>query len=387
MPAKRLNLTVARKPSDKRFGRLRPVRDTDPKGSRAHQVKFSSWLPLLTVLYLPSVGKAGNFSGFAKPSVLIQYQRMSSFRAALESFVPGRVRVNEPLAPYTTFKIGGPADYFFQAGSADELAAVIILARKNEVPYFLLGLGANILVGDKGFRGLVIRNCANHVEVRSECAQIYAESGAICFPDLVHVAIEHGLSGLEHYAGIPSTVGGALWQNLHFLAPGPARERTMFIAEVTHEADILTPVGERRTVSVDYFQFGYDYSTLHDSGDVVLAAVFQLENGDREQMRRIVAENLQWRRERHPPLEVEPSAGSIFKKIDDIGAGRLIDQCGLKGKILGGAMITQRHANIMINWGGATAADVRALIALVQETVERETGHRLEAEITFVGDF
>lgn len=312
---------------------------------------------------------------------------MSNFLAALESFAPGRVREHETLAPYTTFKIGGPADLFFEPRSADELAVVILLARENGIPYFLLGLGANILVGDKGFRGLVIRNGANHIEVRAEQAQIYAESGAICFPDLIEIAIKHGLSGLEHYAGIPSTVGGALWQNLHFLAPAPDRERTMFIAEVLYEADILTTKGERKTVPADYFNFGYDYSRLHDSGDVVLAAVFQLQNGDPEKMRRIIAENLQWRHQRHPPLDTEPSAGSIFKKIAGIGAGRLIDQCGLKGKTCGGAMITQRHANIMINRGDATAAEVRALIALVQATVVRETGHQLEVEIPFVGEF
>ncbi len=312
---------------------------------------------------------------------------MSSLRAALEKFAPGRIREHEPLAPYTTFKIGGPADLFFEPGTADELATVLTLAREQGVPYFLLGLGANILVGDKGFRGLVIRNRAKHIEVRSGQAQIFAESGAVCFPDLINIAIEAGLSGLEHYAGIPSTVGGALWQNLHFLSPAPERERTMFIAEVTHSAELLTAAGERRTVGVEYFNFGYDYSALHDTRDVVLSATFQLTPGDRETMRRVLAENLAWREERHPPLTTEPSAGSIFKKIDGIGAGRLIDQCGLKGHAIGGAMITQRHANIMINRGGATAADVRALIALAQETVERETGHRLEPEISMVGEF
>jgi len=119
----------------------------------------------------------------------------------------------------------------------------------------------------------------------------------------------------------------------------------------------------------------------------VLAATFQPAPEDPERMRRIVEENLQWRRERHPPLDTEPSAGSIFKKIEGIGAGRLIDQCGLKGTRIGGAMITQRHANIFINTGGATAADVRALIARCQEVVEKETGYRLEVEISLVGEF
>ena len=161
----------------------------------------------------------------------------------------------------------------------------------------------------------------------------------------------------------------------------------MFIEEVTHSAEILTAEGERRTVGVDYFEFGYDDSILHHRPDVVLAATFQLRPEDPARLRRIMEENLQWRRERHPPLDSEPSAGSIFKKIAGIGAGRLIDECGLKGTRVGGAMVTPRHANILINTGGATAADVRALIAHIQEVVEQRTGHRLEPEIGFIGEF
>jgi UDP-N-acetylmuramate dehydrogenase len=300
---------------------------------------------------------------------------------------PDRVRTGEILAPYTTFRIGGPADLFYEPTTADELAAAISAAREHEVPFFLLGLGANILIGDRGFRGLVIRNLARHLEFSLEERTVRAESGAIVWPDLITAAIDRGLSGLEHYVGIPSTVGGALWQNLHFLSPAPARERTMFIAEVTQGAEILTSTGERRMVGVDWFEFGYDSSVLHHRPDVVLAATFQLAPEDPERMRRIVEENLQWRRERHPPLDTEPSAGSIFKKIEGIGAGRLIDECGLKGTRIGGARVTHRHANIFINTGGATAADVRALIARCQEEVERRMGYRLEVEISLVGEF
>lgn len=307
--------------------------------------------------------------------------------ALLRALGPDRVRAGEVLAPYTTFKIGGPADLYYEATNADELAAALLAAREHGVPCFLLGLGANILIGDKGFRGLVVRNLARRVEVFPETARIRAESGTVVWPDLIETAIARGLSGLEHYPGIPSTVGGALWQNLHFLSPAPARERTMFIAEVTREAEILTIEGERKTEDVGYFEFGYDDSILHHRPDVVLSATFQLAPGDPAVLRRIVGENLAWRRERHPPLDTEPSAGSIFKKIQGIGAGRLIDECGLKGARIGGALVTHRHANILINAGGATAADVRALIAHVQEVVERRTGYRLEPEIGFVGEF
>ena len=297
-----------------------------------------------------------------------------------------RVRQGEILAPYTTFRIGGPADLFYEARDGGELARAILTSRELGVPYFLLGLGANILIGDRGFRGLVIRNGARHTAVLPG-GTVWAESGTVVYPDLIELAVSHGLSGLEHFVGIPSTVGGALWQNLHFLAPAPARERTLFIEEIIQAAEILTEEGERKTVGVDYFQFGYDDSILHHRRDVVLSASFQLQPGDPGRMRQVMQENLLWRSERHPPLESEPSAGSIFKKIAGIGAGRLIDECGLKGARVGGALVTHRHANILINAGGATAADVRSLIAHIQEVVERRTGHRLEPEIGFIGEF
>lgn len=297
-----------------------------------------------------------------------------------------RLRRDEILAPYTTFRIGGPADLYYRASSADELAAAVTAARELEIPFFLLGLGANILIGDRGVRGLVIHNRAGHVTVDRGTGRVVAESGAVVYPDLIDRTIDAGLSGLEHYAGIPSSVGGALWQNLHFLSPPPQRERTTFIEEVTLGALILTEEGETKRVDRDYFEFGYDDSILHHRRDVVLEAVFDLVPGAPARMREIVEANLDWRRERHPPLDTEPSAGSIFQKIEGVGAGRLIDQCGLKGTTIGGAMVTHRHANIFINRGHATAADVHRLIEHVQAVVERETGYRLQAEISFVGE-
>lgn len=294
---------------------------------------------------------------------------------------------NVPLAPFTTFKIGGAADWYIAVQSEDELEDAVRLAREYDIPWFLLGTGANVIVGDLGVRGLVIHNRAQSTRLDPESGKLWAESGAIVYPDLIEEAVNAGLSGLEHYVGIPSTVGGALWQNLHFLSPPPERERTMFLEEVVHEADILTEEGERRTVGVDYFDFGYDYSILHDRDDVVLSATFQLEAKNRTRLREIMDANLQWRAERHPPLDTEPSVGSIFKKIEGIGAGRLIDDCGLKGTLIGDAMITHRHANIFVNAGEATAADVCALIAYARKTVERETDYRLETEIDFVGEF
>jgi UDP-N-acetylmuramate dehydrogenase len=298
-----------------------------------------------------------------------------------------RLQTEVTLAPYTTFKIGGPADFFYEAQSADELARAVSVARAHDIPHLLLGTGANVLIGDGGVRGLVIHNAADAQTIDPDTGRVWTESGAVMYPDVIEAAVSAGLSGLEHYVGIPTTVGGALWQNLHFLSPPPERARTMYIEEVLDEADILTEEGQRRTVDVDYFEFGYDDSILHHRDDVVLSATFQLESGERARMREIIEANLDWRAKRHPPLDTEPSAGSIFKKIEGVGAGRLIDECGLKGARIGGAEVTHRHANIMVNRGGATAADVQALIEHVQAVVERETGYHLEPEIGFVGAF
>jgi len=293
-----------------------------------------------------------------------------------------RLHESVPLAPLTTFRIGGPATLLYRATTADELAEAVLAARELDVAHHLLGSGANILVDDSGFPGLVIRSEVDGVEWLDDDL-VRAGAGVHTFPDLIVDTIHRGRGGLHHYVGIPSTVGGALWQNLHFLSPD--RSRTCFIEEVLEQAEILTEEGERRTVGVEYFEFGYDDSILHHRNDIVLTATFRLEETPEPELREVVRANLEWRNDRHPDLWLYPSAGSIFKKIEGIGAGRLIDECGLKGHVLGGAGIFHRHANIIVNLGGASSADVHALIDLAQETVLRETGHELEPEIGFVG--
>ena len=309
--------------------------------------------------------------------------------AALESvantLAGDRLKRNEPLAPYTTFKIGGPADLLYEADSADALASAIVTARRAEVPYFVLGLGANVLIADRGFRGLVIRNGASHFTFGDD-GRLWVESGAV-MAKIIPEAVRRGWSGLEHYVGIPSTVGGAIWQNLHFLSPAPERERTMFIAEVFESAELLTEESERKTVDRDYMRFGYDDTIFHHRKDFALAATFTLERKDPDIMHRIMQENLSWRGARHPWLEWHPSAGSIFKKIEGVGAGRLVDQCGLKGFHVGDAQISFIHANIMVNLGRATSADVIGLIRHAQDAVRTKLGYELEPEINFVGEF
>jgi UDP-N-acetylmuramate dehydrogenase len=309
--------------------------------------------------------------------------------AALESIAAAlagnQLKRHEPLASYTTFKIGGPADLLFDAGTADALAGAIVAARRAEIPYFVLGLGANILVSDKGVRGLVIRNTASHFTFDDD-GHLWVESGAV-MAKLIPEAVHRGWSGLEHYVGIPSTVGGAIWQNLHFLSPAPERERTMFISEVFESAELLTEESQRRTVDREYMHFGYDDTILHHRKDYVLAATFRLERKDPDVMQRVMQENLSWRGSRHPWLDWHPSAGSIFKKIEGVGAGRLVDQCGLKGFRVGDAQISHIHANIMVNLGHATSTDVIGLIRHAQRAVKEKFGLDLEPEINFVGEF
>ena len=297
----------------------------------------------------------------------------------------GRVSRHVALAPYTTFKIGGPADLFYEAHSADELANAVTVARALGINHFVLGLGANVLIADRGFRGLIIRNAANAYSFSAD-EILRAESGVV-MKDLIQESVRLGWSGLEHYVGIPSTIGGAIWQNLHFLSPAPERERTMFIAEVFDSCEILSEEGERKTVRADYVRFGYDDSVFHHRRDIVLAVSFRLQRGDGEIMQRVMQENLSWRGGKHPWLEWHPSVGSIFKKIEGVGAGRLVDQVGMKGHRIGDAQISHIHANIMVNLGKATAKDVRALIGEAQRKVKERFDMQLETEIGFIGDY
>ena len=301
----------------------------------------------------------------------------------LDSF---EIETNVALAPFTTFGIGGPADFLFRAKSPEELIEVLSIAQEMGLPYFLMGKGANLLIGDRGFAGLIIICEISGIDFLGE-GLVRVGAGVETYPNLITATVDKGLSGLHHFVGIPSTVGGAMWQNLHFLSPAPTRSRTIFIEEFVENATIFSEENEIKVVSKDYFKFSYDYSILHDRKDLVLSVDFLLDREDPLKLQQVMNENLAWRKTRHPDLRKFGSVGSIFKKIKGIGAGRLIDICGLKGKTHGGAQIFERHANIIINRGGATASDVLALIDLAQTVVAREHGHDLEPEITFVGEF
>lgn len=289
---------------------------------------------------------------------------------------------NIKIAPYTTYKIGGPADYFVVVKTKADLINAIKEARENSIPFFILGTGANILFGDKGFRGLVIKNEANNIKISDNI--VIAESGAT-IAELIEITRQNNLSGFEHFVGIPSTVGGAIWQNLHFLSPD--RSETVYIESLIKSAEFMDISNNINSVDKKFLKFGYDTSILHSGDYVATEVTFKLEKKDKDLIQKQVEENLKWRNEKQPHLEQFPSCGSVFKKIEGFGAGRLIDKAGLKGYKIGGAQISEKHANFIVNLGNATALDVCNLIRLIQNKVFNSTGHNLELEISFIGEF
>lgn len=301
-------------------------------------------------------------------------------------YIENKIEKNVLLKPFTTYQLGGPADYFVRATTQNELVESIQYATTREIPYFVLGTGANILFGDKGFRGLVIKNETKNFRIEhwGHVICLIAESGVL-ISDIIDATVKKNYSGFEHFAGIPSTVGGAIWQNLHFLSPD--RKRTVFIEEVFSHGYVYSKSENNiRSISKKEMLFGYDTSILHQNDLVLLEATFILHQST-ESILKIKQENIAWRNQKHPPYQSEFSCGSVFKKIKDVGAGRLIESSGLKGYSLGGAIVSNQHANFITHTGAATAADVRNLIDLIQRVVFEKTGYQLETEIGFVGEF
>lgn len=291
------------------------------------------------------------------------------------------VRRDAPLASYTTFGIGGAAALFADVRSAGELAETLGWAHRRGVPVSVLGRGSNVLVDDDGIDGLVVRNTsARRIDLLG-AHRVRAESG-VELRRLVALTVARGLSGLEHFAGIPSTLGGALWQNLHFLSPD--RSHLVFLGDLLEEATVLED-GETRRVDRDWFACGYDESALRRGDAIVLDATLRLTPADPALLRARVRANLAWRGTRHPERAAERSAGCVFRNPPGSSAARAIDAAGLKGTRVGGALVSHRHANFILNTGGAKAADVRELIDVVRAGVADHSGVVLEPELSFLG--
>lgn len=286
------------------------------------------------------------------------------------------VKENEPMKKHTTFRVGGPADYFLTPETEEQVRQIITFLRENKVPYYVIGNGSNLLVGDLGFKGAVVQiyQKMNQIRVEEEC--VYAQAGAL-LSKIATEALADELTGFEFASGIPGTLGGALMMN----AGAYGGE----MKQVVVEATVLTPEGEISTISVDEMELGYRSSAFSKNGDVVLSAVLKLSKGDKEAIRARMDE-LKEQRVTKQPLEY-PSAGSTFKRPEGYFAGKLIQDAGLRGFQVGGAQVSEKHCGFVINRENATAADIVSLMEQVSEKVEAQFGVRLEPEVKRLGEF
>jgi UDP-N-acetylmuramate dehydrogenase len=287
----------------------------------------------------------------------------------------GQVRLQEPLAPYTTWKIGGPADALIVPENRRELACALELLRRHGVPWQVLGRGSNTLVSDKGVRGAVIKLGEGFDEVRFEGAAVTA-GASFSFIKLSVLAGKEGLTGLEFAGGIPGTVGGAVYMN--------AGAHGSDVSRIFQSADIVWEDGSEAVLGAEEMAFSYRHSVLHDRRGIVTRAVFRLRPGNRTEIAAAMA-SYKDRRRRTQPLQ-EPTCGSVFRNPPGDHAARLIEAAGLKGMREGGAQVSDVHANFIVNLGGATAEDVLTLIGKIQRTIEAKNGIRLVPEVLFMGE-
>lgn len=299
---------------------------------------------------------------------------------------PERLAFDVSLGALTTFRVGGAADCLADVRGRDALVGALRIARIAGVPVTLLGGGSNVLVGDKGVRGLVVRVRGGAIE-RCAADIVRAEAG-VTINEVVRWTITRGLSGLEAWAGTPGTVGGAIFGNAHFDG--------RLIGELLVNAELVTLDGQLTRVPASDMEFGYDDSRLRRTGETLVSAEFRVTpDGSPMELRRVARRSLAFRK-RTQPLDT-PSAGCIFQNPDPArdaipagvpaSAGALIDRAGLKGRSIGGACVSATHGNFIVNTGSATATEIRDLVRLCRDEVERRFGIRLREEIVYVGEF
>lgn len=298
-------------------------------------------------------------------------------KEALQRFVPAEnILYEEPLKKYTTFRVGGEADCLIEIADPAWLPPLVSYLNKVEIPYFVLGNGSNLLVGDKGYRGIVLHLAGRLAQIRVEGNRVIAQAGAY-LSQAARTAAQHGLTGLEFAAGIPGTVGGGVVMN------AGAYDGEM--KHVVEEVSVLDREGTPLTLNNETMEFGYRTSVIKQHPFIVTECSFLLREGDPEKIRKKM-EDFQARRKEKQPLEY-PSAGSTFKRPEGYFAGKLIMDAGLSGLSVGGAQVSEKHCGFLINRGDATAADIRDLITQVQEEVERRFSVKLEPEVIFLGEF
>ena len=287
-----------------------------------------------------------------------------------------KVLQNEPMKKHTTFRIGGPADYFIMPSDEQELAEVLRICKEYEVPIYIVGNGSNLLVGDGGFRGVIIQLYKEMGTLSIEENQITAQAGC-SLAQIANAALAEELTGFEFAAGIPGTLGGAVVMNAGAYG-GEMKDVLVSVRVMTEDGQILE-------LAADELQLGYRTSVIPEKHYIVLGAVLQLQHGEKESIKAQMDE-LRQKRVSKQPLEY-PSAGSTFKRPEGYFAGKLIQDAGLKGFTVGGAQVSEKHSGFVINKGQATAADVMELIRQVTEKVENETGVTMEPEVKRIGEF
>ena len=296
-----------------------------------------------------------------------------------------RFRANAPLAPLTTFHVGGPAQWLIEPRSSDDIVSALRIAHEAGLPVTMLGGGSNVLVSDRGIEGLVVRPRGGDV-TPIEAHRIRADA-AITINGLVRWTINHRVAGLEAWAGTPGTVGGAIHGNAHFGGRS--------IGELVDGVRLAAGDGTVQDVAADAMAFGYDRSRLQSSGEILLSAVFRVAPGDPAALRATARASLAFRK-RTQPLDT-PSAGCIFQNPEPgrdtvpdglpWSAGALVDRAGLKGAAAGGARVSPTHGNFIVNEGAATAAEIKQLIDRCRSSVRDRFGVELREEIVYLGDF
>jgi UDP-N-acetylmuramate dehydrogenase len=300
-----------------------------------------------------------------------------SIRESLLENLGESVKFDLPLAPHTSFRIGGPADFFFEALSPWELINAVLVSRSLGIEYFILGGGSNLLVSDAGFRGLVIKNGCTALLTDGDTPGV--QSG-FWLNDLVERTADLGLSGLEFLAGIPGTVGGAIYGNAGAFGKS--------IGDLLERGVVFDPDRGFKTVERDYFEFNYRSSKLKRSAEIVVSASFHLESKTAAEVKSKVEEVRALRKEKHP--QKQGSIGCFFKNIEENGktipVGRLLEQVGAKEMVVGNAAVFDRHANIIVNRGGARSSEVRRLTDILKKRVQERFGYLLEPEVVFLGE-
>lgn len=299
------------------------------------------------------------------------------FYAKLTDIVSGdNVKIDEPMKLHTTFRVGGPTDFFVLPQTKKEIRDIICLCRHENVPYYIIGNGSNLLVGDMGYRGVILQIFSKMNEIEVQGSKITAQAGAL-LSQIAAKALDVGLAGFEFASGIPGTLGGACVMN----AGAYGGEMRGVLGSVT----AMTQEGKYVRLKADELDLGYRTSVFAKKGYIVLEADIILEEGNKEAIRKRM-EDLKQKRNEKQPLEY-PSAGSTFKRPEGYFAGKLIEDTGLRGFQVGGAQVSEKHCGFVINKDQATAGDIMELMRQVSERVESKFGVRLEPEVKRLGEF